>query len=187
MMAGKIQQIIFFKKLKKLFDVREPKRTKRLLPLSEANSILILFDASEEQNSLIVFSIIKTLQDMKMIVRSVGYVPYKQNPHWCFPKISYDYINKKNTSFAGFPRADFVDDILRDKYDILIDFLSKPVAPMCYLSALTQSDFKIARQRDQHKFFHEVYDLIIENSDMNDRDYFYEIRRVLKMLNNGIE
>jgi len=186
-MAGKIQEVIFYKKLKKHFAVQEPRRQKRLLPLSQIKSCLILFDASEEQKSLIIFSIIKTLEDSGINVCSVGYAPFKQSPHWCFEKTAYHYINKKHTSLTGFPKADFIDKILGENYDLLIDFLSEKTAPMCYLSALSKSRLKVARLRNQNDFLYKVYDLIIENPELNDREFFDEIRRVLRMLNNEKE
>ena len=142
-------------------------------------SCLILFDASDEHESQIIFSIIRELQNEGKQVRSVGYVQFKHTPHWCFPKISYDYLNAKNISFSGLPKAEFVNDILDSRFDMMIDFLNKPVPAMCYISALTNASVKISRNRSQNDFFTQVYDFIIENPDLSNRDFYEEMKKYL--------
>jgi hypothetical protein len=177
-----ITDYLFYKKLKRMFGLREPIRNKHLLAFSQMKSCLILFNASDEKESQIIFSIIRELQNEGKQVRSVGYVQYKNNPHWCFPKISYDYLNAKNISLSGLPKADFVNDIIETKFDMLIDFLNNPIPAMCYISALSNASVKISRNRSQNDFFTNVYDFIIENQDLNNRDFYEEVKRYLLLL-----
>ncbi len=183
-MAGFIKDYLFYKKIKKAFLLREPMREKKLRSLSEVRSCLVLFDASDERECQIMFSIIKELQDSGKHIRSVGYVQWKHNPHWCFPKISYDYLNTKHIAFTGLPKADFVNDLMAMHFDMLIDFLNRPVPAMCYISALANASVKIARNRSQAEFFEQVFDFIIEQPELSDRDFFEQVKKYLHMLKN---
>jgi len=181
------QNFIYNRKLHREFQLREPIRKKHLTRFSEMKSCLVLFDASDEQNCMIMFSIIKELQDKDKNIRAVGYVPWKNNPHYCFPKLSFDYLNTKGISFAGIPKADFIQDILTLRFDLLLDFTKSVIPGMMYISALTNAGMKIARNRTEDEFFTNVYDFIIDQDGLNERQYFDEIRKYLLQLNNGKE
>lgn len=184
-MAMPLLSVFFKRKLQKAFTLREPLRRKMLLPLSEMKSCLVLFDASDEQNSHIMFSIIKELQDDGKNVRAVGHVPFKNNPHWCFPKISYDYVNRKNIGMTGIPKAEFVHDLIDMQFDILMDFMKQPVSEMIYISALTNASLKISRNISYDTFFSQIYDIIIDKSELQERDFFEEIKKYLRALQKG--
>jgi len=181
------KKFLYNKKLKKAFALREPLRKKTMVPFSEMKSCLVIFDASDEQNCHIMFSIIKEMQDLGKVVRAVGYVPWKNNPHWCFPKISYDYINASGVAFSGAPKADFVNDLLDSRFDLLIDFLQKPVPPVCYISSLVYAGLKVARKRSEDEHFMRIFDVIIDNNELSDRAFFEELKRYLYLLKSGQE
>ncbi len=184
-MAGLFQEYFFNKKLRKFFDLRDSQRRKKLLPYSEMKTCLVLFDASDEQNSQNMFGIIKELQESGKLVRAVGFVPWKHNPHWCFPKISYDYLNTKNISFTGLPKAEFVNDLLEMQFDMMISFLEKPVPSMFYISSLANAGIKISRKVSDDDFFVQVFDIIIDKTGQTDRAFFEEIKNYLQLLNNS--
>ncbi len=186
-MFGKIRNHLFNKKFIAQFEQLETVRYKQLRSLSDIRSCLILFDASEERTSQIIFGIIKEMQDSGIQVHSIGYVPYKENPYWCFPKISYDYINQKNTSFSGIPQAEFAEDVIRKPFDILIDFMNRQIQPMTYIAALSASALKITRSRKDLDTLHKVYDLIIENDHLDNRDFYEEVKKTIRMFNEGIK
>lgn len=184
-MAGLLQDFFFNRKLRKLFALREPMRRKQLIPFSGMKSCIVLFDASDEQNSQNMFGIIKELQDSGKLVRAVGYVPWKNNPHWCFPKISYDYLNAKNISFTGLPKAEFVDDLLEMQFDMMISFLDKPVPSMLYLSSLINAGLKITRNVSDDEFYVQIFDIIIDRTGQSDRAFYEEVRNYIQILNNS--
>ncbi len=184
-MAIPIISAYFRKKVQKTFSLREPLRRKQLLPFSEIKSCLILFDASDEQNSHTMFSIIKELQDDGKNVRAVGHVPFKNNPHWCFPKISYDYVNHKNIGLSGVPKADFVSDLIDIQFDILMDFMKQTLPEMMYIASLTNASLKISRNISADKFFNQIYDIIIDKPDIPEREYFDEIKKYISALQMG--
>jgi hypothetical protein len=184
-MPAPILSIFFIRKLKKAFSLREPMRSKKLTPFSGMKTCLVLFDASDEQNSHIMFSIIKEIQDAGKNVRAVGHVPFKNNPHWCFPKISYDYLNKRNISITGIPKGEFVNDLLEMQFDLLLDFLNKPISEMMYISALANAGLKISRNISDEPFYQQIYDILIDHHELADKDYFTELKKYLQVLQKG--
>lgn len=181
-MANVIKHYLYFKKLNQSFSLREPIRRKHLKPYDEIRSCLVLFDASDENESQIMFSIVKELQTEGKQVHAIGYVPFKNVPHYCFPKLSYDYLSGSGVKFTGIPKAAFVADLLNEHFDMMIDFFSVHVPPMCYIAALANAGLKISRSRGEDEFFQKVYDLIIEQSDLSNKAFFAETKKTITML-----
>lgn len=173
---------VFYKKLNKEFLINENKRVKKLKNFNEFKSFLIIFDAAQEEVCQSVFSIIKELKDSGNTVHSIGYLPYKAIPHYCFPKLSYDYVYQKNTGFFKIPNAIFVKDVLSSNYDVLIDFTKDIIEPMFYISALSRASLKISRTHLENELSNKVFDITIAGDELSNKEFYAEVRKYLNLL-----
>jgi len=178
-----IRKKIFYKNLKKEFANLEPKRKRNLKSFENIKSFLIVFDASNEEIAQQVFSIINELKENGSLVHTIGFVPFKNIPHYCFPKLSYDYIYNKNTNFFLTPNAPFVKDVTNSEFDVLIDFSGQIIEPLLYISALSKSALKITRNKTS-TIAKEIYDLTINDENISIKEFFFQVKKYLKALSH---
>jgi len=173
---------VFYKRLKKEFLIAEKKRVNKLVSFNDLKSFLIIFDAEQEEVCQAVFSIIKELKDKGNNVHSVGYLPYKVIPHYCFPKLTYDYVYSKNTNLLKIPTGLFVKDVIDLHFDVLIDFTKESIEPVFYITALSKASLKISRTKNENEFTDKVYDITIAGDELSNKEFFFEVKKYLNAL-----
>jgi hypothetical protein len=183
-MLNKIKDFFFVNKVKKVFTLREPIREKDLIAFKDIKKILILFDTTEENECRYIFNIVQELQEDGKNVRAVGYVPWKKNPHYCFPKLSFDYINLSKINFFGIPTSIFAPEITDSRFDLLIDFTNHDIKPMIYFSSLSNSGIKISKKHTNNQYNIFTPDIVIDKENLSNKDFFFEVKKYLQLLIN---
>lgn len=176
-----IKKYFFDLKLKKKFLLAEHYRHKNLLPPQKINTILIIFDATDESKCKEIFDIVADLQNQKKEVRALGYVPYKEMPHYCLPKLSYDYLSKKHINFFDIPTASFINDIIKMNFNLLINFMLHNIRPIEYVAALSKAQIKIGNPHLQLKEY-EIYDIVIMRKNDDNNEFYKNIFHYLPLL-----
>lgn len=138
---------------------KEVSRTKKMCGLLSAKHIGVLFDASLEHNYTVVSEFIKILQENKVKFKVLGYVGYKLIPHYCIPKLSFDYFTLKELNWMGIPFGSRVSDFIAEDFDMLIDLTTEDFFPMQYISGLSKAKFKVGRAGKNNSDF---YDFMID-------------------------
>ena len=106
------------------------------------------------------------------ILRIVGYHDHKYVPHYCIPKLKYDFFCQKEQNWVGIPNAPFVDEFVNEPFDMLIDLSMEPIFPLQYILAKSVARFKVgSRHADKEKFLDMMIELD-ENHSVNDLVYF---------------
>lgn len=181
-MLQKIKNFLYNRELKKLYYANEAERRKKMISFNRAKNILILFDATEEHESTIIFDIVDSIKKQGKIVRVVGYVNYNEPPHYCFPKISHDYLTLKTKKFNEIPKSNFVADVIKEFYDIMIDFTYNYNKQLFYIAALANATLKISRKKDDIEFPEDIYDIKIISKSSNQYEFFEECVEYLEAL-----
>ena len=135
----------FFWNLNYNQEISKLERDKKFISLSNALSIGILYNVGEEEEYKRFTSFVASLQNEKKEIKALGLVKYNLVPHYCYPRLSFDYLIKKNVNWYGKPSGEFVKDFISKDFDILInlDLDQNPV--FNYISGLSHAKFKIGK------------------------------------------
>ncbi len=145
------------------------KRDRGTFNFKTAKRIGIVFDASDETVYKKVSDFVRYLQNMKIIVKAIGYNKGSQMPHYCIPKLSYDYYSSKDINWFEKPSNKFIDDFINKEFDILIDFNLNNNLSSTYIVGVSKAKFKLG-VFDENKT--DIYDFMIKLEDSTNLNEF---------------
>jgi hypothetical protein len=126
--------------------------------LEDARSIAIIYNASDEVTYNIVSDFVKYFRDRQKSVKTMGFVNYNRLPHYCFPKLSYDYFTKRDLNWYYKPSNIRVTDFIKEEFDILIDLSMTDCFPLNYIAGLSKAKFKVGRFGNKYS---NIYDFML--------------------------
>jgi hypothetical protein len=132
-------------------EVAKLSREKKFISFSNALSIGILYDVGDEEEYKRFTSFASSLQSERKEIKALGYVKYNLIPHYCYPKLSFDYIIKKNISWYGKPSGEFVKDFISRDFDILINLNLNENPVFQYICGLSHAKFKIGKYSPENE------------------------------------
>lgn len=129
---------------------RSKQGTNRSIPLSKAQSIGILLDATDAQYREKVVRFAKKME-AHATVTLLGFYNDKVAPEG----ISFAVFTKKELSFWELrPSGEAVDAFLRSKFDVLLTAQTRPVFPLELLAAESNARFKMGPASDALSAYH---------------------------------
>ncbi len=164
-----IKQKLLLREIRKSTHFQQ--RSIQVCDIPSAKNIGVIYELKDEASHNTVSNFVKSLQDNQKSVRAVGYIPGEVVPHYCIPKLSYDFYTRKNQNFYGKPNLPFVNDFLREDFDLLIDLSMNEIPSIYYLNCLAKASFKVGKRKEHL----ECYDLMLQLSDNNTLDEFIEL------------
>ena len=164
--------------LKKHIAENKKVRQKLLLPLSQAKSIGILCEITDEDSYKSIFRIFSSLQMEGHNVKMIGYINEKEVPFYCLQQLSADYFSNKHLTWYGEPNMVQVQDFIKKDFDILIDLNTRCYVPVHAILAQSNAKFIIGREPKNSA----LYDLFIEKSPKDNAAYLKEIYTYTQML-----
>ena len=90
-------------------------------------------------------------------------------PHYCIPKLSYDYYSSKDINWFEKPSNKFIDDFINKEFDILIDFNLNNNLSSTYIVGVSKAKFKLG-VFDENKT--DIYDFMIKLEDSTNLNEF---------------
>ncbi|MEI6123877.1 MAG: hypothetical protein WCQ95_09615 [Bacteroidota bacterium] len=138
------------------------KRAKSFISLEQAKTIGILYNVGDEKDYITVTNLFVELQQQKKEVRTLGLIPYKDHPHYCYPRLLYDYITLKNINWYKKPFGEKIRDFMHKDFDILFNLDTTQNPALTYVYALSHAKFKVAIENTANK---EFADLMIATKD----------------------
>jgi len=174
----KLKAADFF--LKKLEN--EKKRKPKAIGVGQAQSIGIIFDASEKENLEIIKKYVSSLKEEKKKVQVLGYYNLKELPFELNSKLDYDYFSKKDVNWHLKPNNPVITNFASEPFDILLNLTVDVVLPIQYVFAMSKSNFKVGRASNKHLAF---YDLSIEANEESGLKQLIDIfTKYLKMIHS---
>lgn len=172
-----IWQLEFRSELKRL------NRYRKYTNLAGAESIGILFDASQEQNYLIVYDFARQLLDQQKKIKALGFINGTNIPHYCHPLLSFDYFTLKDLNWYKKPVSQFVRDFISLEFDIAINLDTNNIKYLTYVTGLSLSRFKVGKYRPENTKY---FDLMIDVKDSGNIELLLkEITHYLTVLEPG--
>jgi hypothetical protein len=164
-------------------DILSLKRKKVTTNLGKAKYIGILYTVGDEKQYQTICEFVKTLQDERKEIKAIGFVNNKNIPHYCYPKLAYDYFTSKNLNWYLKPSTHFINDFIKKDFDMLIDLSIDSCFPIQYIGGLSKAKFKVGRYGINPLNF---YDLMLEvDEKIKLGDYIKYITHYLTILNSN--
>lgn len=168
----------FYKK-----EISKVRRNRSIQNLKDAKTIGIIYDASDEKTHNIICDFVKYFQENMKVVKAIGYVNYPRLPHYCFPKLSFDYFTKKDLNWFYRPTPQRVHDFINQEYDIVIDLCMKDCFPLHYIAGLSKGKFKVGRYGYK---FSGIYDFMLNvEENITHEKFIKECVHYLSILNKS--
>ncbi len=157
------------------------KRNRKPMSFNYIKTVGLLYKVPEENIFPAITEFVKFLQDNNKIVKALGFTDTDYIPHYCFPKLTYDYFTKKNTNWFGKPTHKFVDDFIINDYDLMIDLHTDENFTIQYIGYICQSKFKVGIMNPSNV---KHYDLMMSvPKDIELTEYINQIKHYITQIN----
>ncbi len=175
--------MVFFKNLRtrahqfilsrKLKEVRNQHQTVRY---DNASSIGLLFDGTKPENMEPAKKYYQFLRSINKKAHLLCYIE-KERPGESLP---FDYLTKKNLNWCFIPEHSKATEFTGSRFDLLINLCTEECLPLEYISALSNSVYRVGRFIPEKPFCH---DLMIDLNGKTDMNYFVgQVEQYLRMI-----
>lgn len=137
-------------------------RIKAAVNFEEAETIALIFDATDKEEFELVKKYIKTLKDNKRKVRAIGFYDGKEEPTLMSSKLEYDFFSRKQLKWYLKPSDPIVENFILEPFDLLINLCMNYKTPLLYVTALSRAKFKVGKE---HPKYAPYYDLMLKVDD----------------------
>lgn len=149
---------------------------RKVVNLSHAREIGILFDASDTDRTAIVNSFADALRKERKKVVLLGFYDFPK------PAINFNfpYFNRKSVNWHFEPNGALVEEFIARKFDILINAYIDESLPLEYVSAFSQASFRVGHYDKQKTY---AYDFMIDmKGDRDLRKLTEQVRYYIEMV-----
>ena len=137
-------------------------RKKAVVNFEEAETIALVFDATNKEEFELVKKYIKKLKENKRKVRAIGFYDGKEEPTLMCSKLEYDFFSRKQLKWYLKPNDPIVENFILEPFDLLINLCMNYKTPLLYITALSRAKFKVGKQ---HPKYAPYYDLMFDVED----------------------
>ncbi|MEO5571269.1 MAG: hypothetical protein ABIT08_00495 [Bacteroidia bacterium] len=152
--------------------MRYYKREQKSVPFSEAKTIGILYDATNERDYELVKKFVKEIREQKKDVLALGYYNAKELPNMRYVKLGLDFFTKKSLNWHLKPNQAAISNFINAKFDILINLTIEKNFPLKYIFAKTKAKFKIGKYDKKNAAY---YDMMIQTDENVSLGKFIEL------------
>jgi hypothetical protein len=156
---------------------------RRMVPLTDARSIGIMYVLSDTADYDLVAAFVSRLQHERKEVKALGFVKNKILISRFLPKLSFDFFSQKDVTWFYKPIHSKVRDFIDKEFDILIDLNLQDFFPLKYISGLSKARCRVGRYSESNM---EFYDLMIEpKPGTTMSEYIEQIHHYLSVINRN--
>lgn len=132
-------------------------RKHKFVSYSKAKTILILFESDLTEKNEMVHTIIKSLKSDGKKVVAWGFVHKKLVETAIMP--DFRILNQKQTDFYGKPSITYINELLNQEFDLLIDLTVKQNIPLQYLLMYAHANCKTGGKKNELQMYDFMIDL----------------------------
>lgn len=152
-----------------------------MMGLEKAQTIAVLFGPVTKENLVICKNFLKDLRAQNKKVYAIGYYDNKELPDYCVAEPAINFITKNDISWLYRPKSEIMEKFTTVEFDMLISLNTEECIPIDYMTAKSNSKFKVGRLTPKTY----QYDFMIDISKNNTMEYLIEnIVRYLSMIKN---
>lgn len=126
-------------------------RSKKITHPADAKSIGIIYNVGEEKDYITITGFVSQLQNDKKEVRTLGWINLKEPPHYCYPRLMFDYITKRNINWYKKPSGEKITDFINKEFDILLNIDTTDNLSLLYATALSRAKLKVGVYSEKKK------------------------------------
>lgn len=165
-------------------QLKSSRRDSYFYNFDKVSSIGILFNATKTEDFELVKAYQKYLKGKDKKLSSLGYFSAKELPDISYSKAEFEIFTNSDLNWHLKPVGGFIDNFIREEFDILIDLNLENDFPLRYISALSKAKFKIG----VHSANMDIYDLMIEVEEGKGIGYFLmHLDHYLMQFNNSLK
>ena len=180
---------MYFKQIRKIIgtyilkkELLNFSRKKIAISFAEVKTVLILFEASKIEDIQVVKKYVAQLKDKKKKVKIIGYFDTPFPPDFPYSKLEYDFFNVKEVNWYLKPTSLYLDNLLAEEFDVLLDLNTNNFFPITYISSLSKAHFKVGKYSQANQ---SIYDLMIDTGqDTSVNTLLTQIEVYLNMINS---
>lgn len=147
MPLSKIKSAILHKKIRN--ESGKSGRNKALIPWDSVKTIGVMYVVPEEAGYVRFTNFISSIQAEKKEVRTLGYCKSKLIPHYCYPRLAFDYFTPKDINWFGKPGGPKVNDFMGSDFDVLINLDLSGKSTFDYISCNAKARLKTGLYREE--------------------------------------
>lgn len=187
----KLLNVISFRKLRSKIGyallkrkVKSVDRNVRSVNLYSAKKAAVIFQPIDQDEFEKVQQFIKSLKDTGIDITAVGFIRDKKIPNIFLLRKGYDFFCFEDLNWYCKPVAPFIENLINEKFDILIDLSLERNLPVDYLIYLSKAGFKAGKHFENgHPF-----DLTIDISKNNNISFLIEqLEYYLSLINKPVK
>ena len=162
----------FLQKMINKIDLR-----RRTVTYESAQTIGILFDATELNHREVVVDFSKDLKKRDKKVKLLGYFDNKQQ----ISNFPFKAFNKNDVDWLMRPKGEAVEKFMNYNFDLLIGIYEGNNLPLEYIAALSKAHLRVGPYTDNTY----CYDLMIDTDKRNLKNYINQVEFYLNKMNSS--
>lgn len=156
------------------------KRRVKASSLETAETVALLFDATNAEDFEVIKKFIKKLKESKKKVKALGYYDAKEIPVMMPSKLEYDFFTRKQLNWHLKPNDVVVDNFIKEPFELLINLSMDHRMPLLYVLALSHASFKVGAS---HPRYLNYYDFMIDLPEQTSlSEYLSLLEKYLTMI-----
>ncbi|MGC6428861.1 MAG: DUF6913 domain-containing protein [Flavobacteriales bacterium] len=149
-----------------------------------AQSIGVLYDATDLKDMMLVSEFVNDLFNSKKDIKALGFVNKNELSHNYIPMLQFDFFFLKDLNWYYKPQNYIIQNFLEKDYDILINLCTSNCIPVKYLAGSSKAKFKVGKFEKNMS----VYDMMIDVKQDSLEVLIKEVKHYLNLINaNGHE
>ena len=162
----------FLQKLIRKIDLK-----RRAVTYESAQTVGILFDATELSQRDAVLQFSKKLKEKNKRVKLLGFFNNKQDVN----NYSFKAFNKNEVDWLMRPKSEAVEYFNRNTFDLLIGIYQGDNLPLEYIAALSKAHLRVGPYTDNTY----CYDLMIDTNKRDLEDFIKQLEFYLSRMNSS--
>jgi len=156
------------------------RKNKQTVNINDAKSIGIIYKVTDENLNKEVVGFIKLLQNKNIDVYGLGFVDYKNIPHYCYPSLKHIFISKNKINWYYKAKGNEINDFISKDFDILIDLTMDLYLPGQFILSQSNARFIVGKYHENTEHY---YDMMLKvDSGISIKDYINSIVDYLKII-----
>ena len=160
-------------------DLKHNDRKREVHNLHTAQSIGILYDATDLKDMILVSEFVNDLFKTKKDVKALGFVNRNELTHHHMPMLQFDFFFLKDLNWYYKPQNYIIKNFLEKDYDILINLCTSNCVPVKYLAGSSKAKFKVGKYEQDLS----IYDMMIDVKKDTLSVLISEVKHYLNLIN----
>jgi hypothetical protein len=145
-----------------LKEMRKVDRKREVISFEDADTIGILYDATDERDSDTIKNYVKNVRlNFKKEIFAIGYVDKNAVGKTQYAQVGLDFFTKKDLNFSMKPSNNIINNFINEEFDILINLNSGKCYPLKYISAMSRARFRVGRFSSSNSIY---FDMMVKLS-----------------------